>query len=640
MIPQAMILRRLFLLALCLPLAVFPMKADNPYDIDDDCYALFRRVEDALNTPEFSALNREFRQLAIQKGDGKAETLSYVVELRNIARQSPSPENDRAVDEARLRVMEVADRTGYSQYYFFSFQLAVIYYHNQNRMEKAMALTREMQTLALKRHNTYGMWMGDKQMSMLYIAQNDYETAKGYILRAIRTWETTDDPLVRKQSPNRLYADLSDCYPVGSDSVRINVEKAMQTSVLMSDSTRSYYYLARNCAVDLDRAGYEKYRDLCRQGNRLRVAGMDARLLDLIDAAFDGTLQTRQEEVRQLRYTREVKILANVCENLGYRELAFAMEKQVVTRVEHLLSATNVSRLTELDIALGKAAVTAELHTKEEQVGRMQRRAAVLLIVVLVGALVFSWFYIRNLKRANRKVRLADAAKTRFVQNMSHEVRTPLNAIVGFSQLLSLPDGSFPEEEKNEFATHIVNNTKMLTMLLDDILNASAMDSGSYRITYEEGECHSICGEAISSAEHRLQPGVRMYYAPESPEPFVFRTDPRRVQQVLINLLTNACKHTPSGEIRLASSLTEHPGQVTFSVTDTGPGIPAEDAEKIFHRFTKLNEFVQGTGLGLSICRDIAGRMGGSVYLDTAYTGGARFVFTVPVQPKEENTIA
>ena len=89
----------------------------------------------------------------------------------------------------------------------------------------------------------------------------------------------------------------------------------------------------------------------------------------------------------------------------------------------------------------------------------------------------------------------------------------------------------------------------------------------------------------------------------------------------------------------LACSLDENPGEVTFSVTDTGPGVPAEQAEKIFERFTKLNEFVQGTGLGLSICRDIAGKMGARVFLDTAYDkGGARFVFVLPVNPPTDET--
>ena len=275
-----------------------------------------------------------------------------------------------------------------------------------------------------------------------------------------------------------------------------------------------------------------------------------------------------------------------------------------------------------------------------------------LLSILFAVSAIFFWTHLHNLKKrqkidqehirelqeANEKVRLADAAKTRFVQNMSHEVRTPLNAIVGFSQLLSLPDGALEPQEKEEFAHHIVNNTQMLTMLLDDILNISAMDNGGYRIVYSSGEVHFMAQEAISSAEHRLQPGVKMYYAPENEEPFTFTTDPRRVQQILINLLTNACKQTSAGEIRLTSSLEENPGYVTYAVTDTGPGVAPEAAEKIFERFTKLNEFVQGTGLGLSICRDIADRMAAKVFLDTSYTaGGARFVFMVPVEPPQTN---
>ncbi len=106
--------------------------------------------------------------------------------------------------------------------------------------------------------------------------------------------------------------------------------------------------------------------------------------------------------------------------------------------------------------------------------------------------------------------------------------------------------------------------------------------------------------------------------------------------QVLVNLLTNACKHTVRGEIRLGCSLTDVPGMLSFSVEDTGPGIPASEAEHIFERFVKLNAFVQGTGLGLSICRQIAHALGGSVYLDTEYTGGARFVFNIPVSGKTE----
>ena len=114
------------------------------------------------------------------------------------------------------------------------------------------------------------------------------------------------------------------------------------------------------------------------------------------------------------------------------------------------------------------------------------------------------------------------------------------------------------------------------------------------------------------------------------PEDLRIETDGMRVQQILINYLTNACKHTAEGSIVLQASADKEKGEIIFSVTDTGTGVPAEKAEKIFERFVKLNDFVQGTGLGLSICRTLAEKLGGRVWLDTSYTGGARFMFTIP----------
>jgi signal transduction histidine kinase len=220
-------------------------------------------------------------------------------------------------------------------------------------------------------------------------------------------------------------------------------------------------------------------------------------------------------------------------------------------------------------------------------------------------------------------------------------VRTPLNAIVGFSQLLSLPDGSFLEEEKQEFSGHIVNNTKMLTMLLDDILNASAMDSGNYRITYEDGEMNFMAEAAISSAEHRLQPGVRMYYAPESTEPFTFRTDPRRVQQILINLLTNACKHTTlPGTVTVRGRL--EGDDVVMEVIDTGTGIPTAEIERIFERFYRRDESRkhEGFGLGLAIARRMVDVMNGEIGATSVEGEGSTFWIRLPVAEPSTTPVA
>lgn len=223
----------------------------------------------------------------------------------------------------------------------------------------------------------------------------------------------------------------------------------------------------------------------------------------------------------------------------------------------------------------------------------------------------------------------ANKAKTMFLQNMSHEIRTPLNALFGFAQLLGMPDGSWSNEEKTQYNTYIHNSYNMLDMLIGDIIDIADSEHGNYRIQTSEINVNQICRNALMSVEFRKPEDVRMYFTSELPDDYVIISDGRRIQQVLINYLTNACKHTFSGEIHVHCSTSENPGKLTFSVTDTGEGVPADKADIIFNRFTKLNQFSQGSGLGLNICQMVAEKLNGEVYLDKTYTGGARFVFVL-----------
>ena len=645
-------MKKRLLILLFLVSALLPAVAqNNPFDIDDTCYEHYRRAELLAGKDGFQAENDALLRSAIEKKDTKAQTLYYVERLKDISRRAfakyksdpareVDPEDDEAVFAAQEELKHVARELGYPQYFYYSYDIVQNYLYNTRRFVRMVALIQEMESTAREYDEEYGIWMSTRYMVSLYVAQNDYISAKKYILAALDIYNNSNDPTILRQSATRLYCDLADTYPIGDDSVRVNIEKAEKSRKEHLDTLRCQYHRAKLSAFDKDLATYETARDYCKADPFIpQISKTAVSLFDIIDEIVYGRpVVVSDVDIEQMESgrLREIKYIANIAERYGYKDLAFDLEKLLVVHHERILSQANQSKLAELDAQMGNRTLSAKVREQNEEMSRINHLIIILLIVIILGILIFSFVYIHHLKKSNEKIRLANEAKTRFVQNMSHEVRTPLNAIVGFSQLLALPDGSFSAEEKDEFSGHIVNNTKMLTMLLDDILNASAMDSGNYRISYEDGEVHFMCQAAISSSEHRLQSGVRMYYAPESEEPFTFRTDPRRVQQILINYLTNACKHTTQGEIKLSSSLKENPGYVTFAVTDTGPGVPPEQAEKIFERFTKLDEFVQGTGLGLSICRDIADRMGAKVFLDTSYTaGGARFVFLVPVTPPE-----
>ena len=247
---------------------------------------------------------------------------------------------------------------------------------------------------------------------------------------------------------------------------------------------------------------------------------------------------------------------------------------------------------------------------------------------------------LRSMRKARNLAQNASNIKTAFIQNMSHEFRTPMNSIVGFAQLLCLPDGYVSQEEKAEYLSYITNNAHLLSVMVDDMLSIADMEGGQNSIHKAPTNLNEMARQAIKSAEFRKPEGVAIIRQPGLDEDARYLTDGMRVQQILINFLTNACKHTTEGEIVIGSSLVENPGYITFYVADTGTGVPIDQAESIFDRFVKLDTSKQGAGLGLSICRMIATNLGGKIWLDTSYTDGARFVLIIPREEVKSSPVS
>ncbi|MDO5572217.1 MAG: ATP-binding protein [Bacteroidales bacterium] len=236
---------------------------------------------------------------------------------------------------------------------------------------------------------------------------------------------------------------------------------------------------------------------------------------------------------------------------------------------------------------------------------------------------------------AQKQAEKADNIKTLFLQNMSHEIRTPLNAIVGFSDVLTSPEmvEMMDEEERNEMNRLIHVNSEMLLTLVNDILDISKLESGTYKLALSDVDANEMCSDALQSIKGREETGVNLLLRLPH-KSTVFRTDRQRVQQVLINFLTNACKNTSTGKITLGYDMvgiSDKP-YLRFFVEDTGNGIPRDKIETIFKRFEKLDNFKQGTGLGLNICQLICNTVKGNIYVDASYTNGARFVFEHPFE--------
>ncbi len=638
----------LFCLVMAFATASVCYAQNNPYQIDDECYKYMTEADRLIGKPGFDEQNEALLRTALLKEDKKAEVLYYVEKLRDNTRRPDAGEQQILESQARLK--EIAERYDYMQYYFQSYQFVKNYYYNNGKRFRALDVLLEMQQLAIAKDNEYGKWLSDGELASIYLNFGAGKAARSNLARLIDIYKNTDNPTIRRQSLCNYYLNYAEAFAVDVDSVEFYVNMAWKAAKIETDSVRCARETAKIQAMKGNRSEYTKYRDICLSSDNINAIGRyTGFLFSCIDEIFDGTFNHDQKEIYTGISINNIRVLSCVAEATGQYRLAGYLKNICLDGKEKELNDLLDMNLSEMEAKYKNNELSATIEEQTSELKVVNVIVAVLLSVILLGGILGLYIYVRNLRKsqrkdrimiaelteANERARAADVAKTQFMRNMTHELRTPLNAISGFSQVLSMTD-NMSVQEKKEMAGYIVENTNIMTMLIDDIINSSAMDKNEYEVVMGDAECGQICRDSMATVEYRLQRGVRMRFKPSMPIPYKLKTDARRVQQVLINLLTNACKHTVKGEIRLGCSLTEVPGMLSFSVEDTGPGIPASEAEHIFERFVKLDSFVQGTGLGLSICRQIAQSLGGSVYLDTEYTGGARFVFNVPVSRQAE----
>ena len=224
-----------------------------------------------------------------------------------------------------------------------------------------------------------------------------------------------------------------------------------------------------------------------------------------------------------------------------------------------------------------------------------------------------------------QKVREADKLKSAFLANMSHEIRTPLNAIIGFSNILAETDD---KEEKEEFVKIINKNSDLLLRLITDILDFSKIESGVLDYSLSDTSLKDIFHEQFQVHAMKMPEKVSLICDFDALSDIFVHTDPKRVTQVLSNLISNAVKFTEVGSIRFSYRIVEK--YVLVEVIDTGIGISPQHQQAIFDRFVKVNSFKQGTGLGLTICKTIIEALNGTIGVDSRPGEGARFWFTLP----------
>ncbi|MCM1348064.1 MAG: ATP-binding protein [Firmicutes bacterium] len=360
--------------------------------------------------------------------------------------------------------------------------------------------------------------------------------------------------------------------------------------------------------------------------------------------------------VKAAEKTENEKVLMQALKEYD-EALEITLRERTLQRGQELLALYNVADFRTEDSLLSNAEAAETIQTNR----RLWIVVFVALFIITVTSVMFIILYRRSRKLSEKiqetnakltserdnlrriqaslietrdKARVASRHKSDFISNMTHEVTTPLNALVECAHLIVDNVSSEKRPYLDRFARTIDVSADMLRTLINDVLEVDNLESGSMTLQRATVPLRTICTAAIESTRIYAKPGVELRWANENDCDEVIYTDPQRVEQVLVNLLINGLKFTEKGFVELDARVNIHEGTTTFTVTDTGIGVPQGKEEMIFNRFEKLSPLTQGSGLGLSICRMVAHLLNGQVYVDQTYTGaGARFVFTIPSMP-------
>ena len=348
---------------------------------------------------------------------------------------------------------------------------------------------------------------------------------------------------------------------------------------------------------------YEEAMDKVHDGN----LAVDSSLAVIRIYALKGDL-TQGLEAMKRRYI-EMDSIYSVIQDANFNQLA-AETSLMRSREEAAANKSLAKQLTNWLIGL----------------------TAVYLFVYIMGRRRLMrkiWAKNKDLRAALSRAAESDRMKSTFIQSMSHEIRTPLNAVSGFAEVICSPNYELSDDEKRDMQMRITSNVEQITSIINELLELSQSESEDVIPDSEKTDVlvNELASTVVKECKGKQKTGVELRFTTDISDNFKIRSNTYRLKNALTHLMDNAMKFTELGHVELRC---EHYGDgVRFIVTDTGCGIKAEDQERIFETFQKVDDFKTGVGLGLPICRRLIRSLGGEVSLDATYTNGARFIITI-----------
>ncbi len=410
------------------------------------------------------------------------------------------------------------------------------------------------------------------------------------------------------------------------------MEKAKQISLKYSPDrvfdiegrqTLSYYYRG-----DIERflKGYKAYKE----GEAKGLSSVNGRALEIYYLACQGKVDEAVAMAKKELGDEGRDAITQIYEKAGRWEEAYKALKAETASND---SIDNVVLINSMQ------GIADEVRLYDAQRENYRTRSLALLItigllILLIVALIYIFIarrkHVKELEKAYERVKESEKMKAAFIQNVSHEVRTPLNIISGFSQVIANPELTDSVEDRQHMSKMMQKSAHQITSLIDEIIGLSLIESTEKMREEDTPQVNALLKNVLKDYDDVVNDGVELKLETTLADDFRITTNENMLKRILTALLENACKYTEKGSIKLKA--VEADNTLLISVEDTGCGIPKEKAHEIFERFVKLDSFKEGIGLGLPLSLKLAEQLGGIVELDTTYTYGARFNVKLPIQ--------
>lgn len=260
----------------------------------------------------------------------------------------------------------------------------------------------------------------------------------------------------------------------------------------------------------------------------------------------------------------------------------------------------------------------------------MEMVGMIVLMVMLACALGF----IYRMRTELKQLRRADRMKVAFLNNIGHELRTPLKAVGEMAAVVAKPDLYLSKNEKRDIADQLQYNADLIGTLLDEVLVFTDADTTGHELKDETFSPNALCRRCLEANMHSIyhRQAVKLNFKRELSDEFFVKSDRHMIELILNKLILNACRFTERGEITVGCNVSEHVGRLAFFVTDTGVGIPESRLNNIFSWFEAPDDTVDDAELDLSICQKIAAKLGGTLLHDDAWQQGTRMLLVLPLK--------